>query len=866
MISSIRLRPFTGLSAALLVLFSFSGCRDRDAPEAPAPGVPLDLAQQRAARLDSLRYTLHFELPRDQKAPIPARLEIEFDLSDASQGLALDFAGGAEQVKGIWKGEAAVEAMIADQHIVIPAHYLETGKNRFRIEFIAGDGSLNRSEDYLYTLLVPDRARTVFPCFDQPDLKARYRLSLSLPDDWVAVANGAEEAMAPAGEGRKTYRFAETLPIPTYLFAFAAGRFQVQRAERNGRPMTMYYRETDTAKVAANAGMIFDLHAQAIGWLEEYTGIPLPFPKFDFVLIPGFQYGGMEHVGCIFYKEPSLMLDASATENQRLGRARLIAHETAHMWFGDLVTMQWFNDVWLKEVFANFMAAKAVNPSFPDINHELSFLLSHQPAAYAEDRSQGSHPIQQPLENLKDAGALYGRIIYQKAPVVMRQLEKLMGPEAFRAGLREYLRSFSYGNATWDELVAILDRQTEVDLTEWSAAWVKEAGMPVIDVDLQTAQGRIERLLLRPENDRYQPQHTVVALIYRDSIVRFPVELAGTVTSVPAAGRPAPLAVLANASEMAYGYFRLPATSQAYLLEQAGALEDPLLRGAAWLTLYEAVLRGDLPSSDYFQALRRALPEEKEPLNRHNLMGDLYTLYWKFISPDERRELAPEMESLLWALTLQGKDASAKAAYFRTYRHFALSEEAVAQLERIWDGRIIIPGLPLSESDRTELAETLALRLPGRADSILDAQLARLDNPDRRQRLSFIRPALSGEEAVRDTFFESLKRVENRHYEPWVVDAVGYLHHPLRAEQSLRYIYPGLELLEEIQATGDIFFPRQWAGATLEGHRSPEAAALVRRFLQERPDYPYRLRNKILMAADLLFRVSELSQEERLPQ
>ena len=214
--------------------------------------------------------------------------------------------------------------------------------------------------------------------------------------------------------------------------------------------------------------------------MEEYTGIKYPFDKFDFVLIPSFQYGGMEHIGNIFYNADQLFLEESATKNQKLNRASLIAHETAHMWFGNLVTMKWFDDVWLKEVFANFMAAKIVHPSFPDINHDLGFMLKHHPSAYGEDRSGGTYPIQQKLDNLKNAGTLYGRIIYQKAPIVMRQLETMIGQTNMRNGLQEYLTRFSYDNAVWDDLIDILDRDTEIDLRQWSEAWVKEPGTPVV--------------------------------------------------------------------------------------------------------------------------------------------------------------------------------------------------------------------------------------------------------------------------------------------------------------------------------------------------------------------------------------------------
>ena len=222
--------------------------------------------------------------------------------------------------------------------------------------------------------------------------------------------------------------------------------------------------------------------------------IPYPWGKFDFLLVPSFQFGGMEHPGAIFYNAATLLLDPSATQNQKLGRASLIAHETAHMWFGDLVTMRWFNDVWMKEVFANFMAAKIVNPSFPEINHELRFLLAHYPSAYDVDRTPGTNAIRQALDNLSEAGSLYGAIIYQKAPIVMRQLEGILGETAFRDGLQQYLRTHRFGNATWPDLIALLDERTPEDLAAWSRAWVEEAGRPIVATELRLEGGRIASL------------------------------------------------------------------------------------------------------------------------------------------------------------------------------------------------------------------------------------------------------------------------------------------------------------------------------------------------------------------------------------
>ncbi|MBW3535396.1 MAG: hypothetical protein KY453_09310, partial [Gemmatimonadetes bacterium] len=443
--------------AALLTVVPSACVRDAE-PASTEAGVAWELAEARRATLSDISYDVTLRIPARRERAIQGTTDVRFRWSDPEgRPVVLDFLDPAERVHEVLVNGAPVQWRAENDHVVVPSRSLrEDQENLVTLSYAAGDEALNRSEDFLYTLFVPERARFSLPVFDQPDLKARWRLTLDVPEGWVAVANGAEVEAPdePGAAGR--YRFAATDPLPSYLFSFVAGRFEVEETERDGRPMRMYHRETDAGKVARNREAVFDLHHTALAWMEEYTGIPYPFQKFDFVLIPSFQYGGMEHPGQILYRQDGLLLDESATQGAVLGRASVIAHETAHMWFGDLVTMAWFDDVWTKEVFANFMAAKIVHPSFPELDHDLRFLLAHQPSAYAVDRTAGANPIRQPLENLREAGSLYGSIIYQKAPVVMRQLEALVGEETFRDGLREYLRDHAYANATWPDLIAIL--------------------------------------------------------------------------------------------------------------------------------------------------------------------------------------------------------------------------------------------------------------------------------------------------------------------------------------------------------------------------------------------------------------------------
>ncbi|HXW08016.1 MAG TPA: M1 family aminopeptidase [Vicinamibacterales bacterium] len=861
------IRVVLEMNGVLLSLVMTAAIQSPPAPadEPPGPGISRALAEDRARRIRDLRYDLDLTVPASPSERLTGRLSIRFTLRDASRPLALDF-GGAGSVKGAAVAGTPTELLVARDHLVVPSSALREGANEIAIEFLAGDAALNRNPEFLYTLFVPARAHLAIPCFDQPDLKARWTLALDMPEAWEAVSNGAEVSRSTAG-GRRRLRFAETPPLPTYLFAFGAGRFSMERAERNGRTFRLLHRETDAEKVARNREAIFDLHAAALEWLERYTGLPYPWGKFDFLLLPSFQFGGMEHAGAIYYNAAALFLDPSATQHQQLNRAHLIAHETAHMWFGDLVTMRWFDDVWMKEVFANFMAAKIVNPAFPEIDHELRFLYDHFPDAYDIDRTPGTNAIRQPLDNLNEAGTLYGAIIYKKAPIVMRQLELMLGETAFQQGLQQYLRRHAFANATWLDLIALLDQRTSENLFEWSRAWVEEAGRPIVTTELRVEDGRIAALAFAQRDPAARRglvwnQRLRVAIGTSQGIREFPVHLDRERVEVDAAiGLPEPHFVLPSGDGFGYGGFELDQRTIAYLSAHLPDIEDPLTRGAAWLTLWEQMLDGRVTPSEVVALAIRALPRETDEQKVQRILGWAEEAFWRFLTASERAAVAPVLERVL----REGLDAatasSRKSAWFSTLRDVAHAPAVLAWLERIWRGTEEVPGLTLAEPDYITLALELAVRDVPAWKDILDGQQARTGNPDRRARFEFVRPALSPDQRVRDAFFESLTDVTNRRHEPWVLEALSYLHHPLRAEASARYVPASLEMLREIQRTGDIFFPKRWTDATLGGHSSTRVAGMVKAFLAGLPeDYPDRLRRIVLSSSDKLFRASGMAR------
>ena len=838
----------------------------RSAVPIPDAGVPVELARERAARISNLQYFLTVDVPDSRQQPVRARVVARFELSDTARPLALDFAPDVDQTTSATANGQPFDGTIHNGHLIVPASLLVTGENNIDVDVIAGERPLNRQDDFLYTLFVPARASATFPCFDQPDLKATWRLTLMLPGGWLAASNAAIERTESIDKGRQMVVFDKTELLPTYLVAFAAGRFTEVREERNGRTFRLLHRETDPERIARNRAVIFDQHAQALEWLEAYTGIRYPFTKFDFLLVPAFQFSGMEHPGAVYYNANSLLLDETATEQQVLNRANVIAHETAHMWFGNLVTMSWFNDVWMKEVFANFMAAKIVNPSFPSMNHDLRFVLQHLPAAYEVDRTDGANPIRQPLRNLNEAGSLYGAIIYQKAPVVMRQLELLLGEQAFRDGLREYLDAHRFGNADWTDLIRRLDNRTPADLAAWSRAWVDEPGRPTVRTELQIENGRVARLALVQEDPRNRglvwPERLKVLVNSGSKIHPFDLTLEGAEAIVQgAAGLPAPAWVLPDGLGAAYGFFDLDEGTLRALSRDLQTIRDPLGRGMALVMLWEAMLEGRVLPADVLKVLIAAAPAEQIELNLQQILDDIRHAFWRFTPPDDREAVARTLEPMLRSGLTRASSTSAKAAWFATLRATALRPETLEWLEQVWRRNVRVPGLRLSEIDEADLAADLALRDVAATRDILATQLQRLENPDRRARFQFVMPALSPDAAERDRFFESIRDVRNRSREAWVLDGARYLHHPLRAAESRKHIRPALELVREIQRTGDIFFPKRWVDATLSGYQSVQTAAEVRSFIDTLPaDYPPRLRWILLASADPLFRAARFQQ------
>ncbi|MFX0556508.1 M1 family metallopeptidase [Maribacter sp. CXY002] len=821
-------------------------------------GVSAALASYRKNQVSNVKYNLYFKIPLIREDSIGSKLIMELSIHDKSQPLLLDFKSNRENPPLSIVNGKKVPIQYKKEHLIIPSEHLLIGNNKIEIDFTAGEMSLNRNKHYLYTLLVPDRARTLFPCFDQPDIKSTYVLNLSAPKDWEVLSSSPLESTKNTDDFVE-FRFKESDKMSTYLFSFVAGEFDIENTFDSNFKMALYHQEKDSLKIQLSTPKIFNLHQQSIDYLEKYTEYDFPFQKLDYAAIFSHPYGGMEHTGAIQYQQSSLFLDNSATRNQELRRAKLIAHETSHMWFGNLVTMKWFNDVWLKEVFANFMADKIVNPQFQSINHDLSFFVDHYPSAYSIDRSKGANPIRQGLDNLNNAGSLYGSIIYHKAPIMMRQLETILGKENFQKGIVEYIKTYANDNADWNDLINILDKNTNIDLKEWSNVWVNSPGRPVITSEvLYNESNKIESFVLeqQPEytSQNIWPQVFEISLVYKDSVHPIRVNLKEQENQIKAAeGLERPDIILYNSNGLGYGVF--PITNEA--LELVPTIEDEIARAAIYQNCHENVLLRNLTVEKAFKVYQEGIKREKNELILSLLCSQASHLFWTYFSEQDRQGMQNEITNLLFTRLESDEESSIKKTLFNLYISFGYTGIAKDKLYKIWSKELVIPNLNLNQDDFTKLAMRLALYDHPETSEILNVARASIKDSNKIERFDFLMPSLSVEAKIRNDFFRSFTKKENREKENWVLSACYYIHHPLRQQTTAESLNLSLELIEEIQKTGDIFFPKNWLNNTIGMYTSSEAYTILTKFLEENPNLNPQLRLKILQATDDLWRINQ---------
>ena len=779
-------------------------------------GVSKELAELRIKNLSNISYDLTFTIPSTLKENVTGTVTINVFLDDRKD-IVLDFQGSFSGACIVNGKKRVVETI--NEHIIIPKKFTKGGMNRIEMNFTSQDKALNRHSDYMYTLFVPDQARSCFPCFDQPDLRATFSTHINVPEGWKTMVSDGSN------------------PIPTYLYSFVAGKFEEKTAVRDRHRMRILYREQSPER-ESQLPAIFDEAGQALKWMEEYTGLSCPFKEYGMVVLPGYQFGGMEHPGAIQFSDRRIFLGTSPSLDEKLSRMEIIAHETAHLWFGDMVSLRWFEDVWAKEVYANFMASKITRKQYSKIDYELNFQKTYQTRAIALDRTEGTHPIAQELKNLNHASLLYDDIIYDKTPVMMRILESILGENHMRVGIQKYLRKYYFKNASWNDLIETLHQQNpSAGIRQFSEVWVKQKGMPVIHTSYQDGK------LIVSQNDPYGRglcwrQKFDIRLIYDLGHSRtVSVDMREPVVSITLNDRPN--GIIPNYNGRGYGVFTLDDAYIKALPQRLMITRDELNRYMLLQTIFDNYQMGNVPPS-YFGELYRCMTKERNPLIMQTIIDHMAKIAF-----DQPRSERATLEQCMIDIMAENKRPECRQAIIRKMATFATSPEVLDMLYTIWSDQ----NDPLfNEHDYMEMAYRLAILRPQVCDSILEQQRQWLKSDQLREEFDYVSQACNPDENAQRTLFNQLLKPENRKHEPWALHVLRLLSADVREPQNNVYIPASLESLEYIQQTSDIFFANNWLTALFEGHKSREALDDAEKFLASDTKLQEYLRNKILIA------------------
>jgi aminopeptidase N len=850
----------------LAAVFGFLTAGNLIAP--PPDGIPRELARQRASQISGVRYQLRFALIPHALA-VSGHEELQFR-SSSSEDVLVDFREGT--VASLSVNGITEPVNVENGHFKLPASAIRVGENTVTVDFtapVAAAGkAITRFEDkddnteYLYTLFVPMDAEMAFPCFDQPDLKGRFHLELTAPENWTVISNTAIESQSLPAPGQRLTVFAETRPISTYLFAFAAGPFRKVH-ETPGRP-GLYVRQSKFSKAETEAPEVQQVTAQGIEYLSGFFAQPFPFPKYDMVLIPGFAYGGMEHAGATFLREESVLFRTAPTHSDHLGRDILLLHELTHQWFGDFTTMRWFDDLWLKEGFAQYMAYHALADLKPSENIWKRFYQGIKPGAYAIDSTKGTTPIYQDIANLKDAKSAYGAIVYSKAPGVIKQLAFVLGEENFRDGLRLYLKEHAYANAEWSDLVRALEQVSKMPLQDWAAMWIRRRGMPQVDVVWSCdAQSRIERFSLTQhdvldEGDVWPIAMRALLAYPNGAPTRLRIRFNTEKTEVQEAiSKPCPEFVFLNDQDYAYGRFLLDERSQKAVVERLGHVSDVFERTLLWGSLWDSVREAQLAPREFLELGLRLLPAETDEALAQSLTAHLTTGLHRYVSKDVRAQIVPRAETLAMDRMLQSESQDFRIIWFRGLRAIAESPRGRGAMKDLLSGKVTIPGVELRPLDRWTMVTSLIAQNDPGASAFLAAEQKR-DSTGDGLKYAYVAQAARPDGVTKQQYFNDYLHDASRP-EDWIEQSLGAFNYWNQPELTLPYLRPALEALPQIKRERKIFFVLGWLNAFIGGQSSEVAQAQVREFLSG-GSFDKDLRLKILEVSDELDRTVKIRQ------
>src|SRR6201991_1790148 len=598
----------------------------------PPPNLTRADAERRAALLDVSDYAVELDLTdgggKPGEATFASTTTVRFRCSEPGTDSWIDFVG-AEVASATLNGEPldvsgyreedgiALPALAAENELRVQAtgRYMNTGEGLHRFVDPV-DGAV-----YLYSQFETADAKRLFACFDQPDLKARYTLAVTAPADWKVVSNAPVAEVDDGPAGSVVHRFATTEIISTYLVALIAGPYAEWRDEHDGIPLGIYCRTSLAEHM--DADRLFTETKQGFDFYHRHFGVRYPFGKYDQLFVPEVNAGARENAGAVTFLE-DYVFRSRVTRFLYERRAETVLHEMAHMWFGDLVTMRWWDDLWLNESFATWASVLCQAEATEYTEAWTTFANVEKSWAYRQDQLPSTHPVAADIPDLQAVEVNFDGITYAKGASVLKQLVAYVGLEPFLAGLRSYFTAHAWGNATFDDLLGALETASGRDLSGWGAQWLRTTGLNMLRPSFEAgAAGRFTRFEVvqggaRPGAGELRT-HRIAVGVYDDrdgKLVRthrVEVDVAGERTEVPElVGVPRGKLVLVNDDDLTYCALRLDPDSLATLVDRIGDIADPLPRTLCWSAAWEMTREAELKARDFITLVAGGFTTETE--------------------------------------------------------------------------------------------------------------------------------------------------------------------------------------------------------------------------------------------------------------
>ena len=687
-------------------------------------------AESRAAHLQVQSYEVRLDLTSDGPT-FDSTTTVRFTSSDPSQPCWLDLIaptvtsvvlnGETVDPSGVYDGARVALTGIGEQNevtVTAQCAYMTTGEGLHRFVDPVD------KQTYLYSQFeVPD-ARRVFAVFEQPDLKASFAFTVDAPHDWVVVSNTHAE-VAQHDDG-KTWSFAPTQPIPSYITAVCAGPYHVERSEYSGShgtvPLAVYCRQSLVEHLDADE--IFDITRRGFAFFEELFDYPYPFGAYDQLFVPEFNAGAMENAGCVTYRDEYLFR-SRVTDAAYERRAETILHEMAHMWFGDLVTMRWWNDLWLNESFATWASVLAQSEATRWTEAWTTFASAEKLWALRQDQLPTTHPIAAEITDLEDVETNFDGITYAKGAAVLKQLVAWVGWDAFVAGLRRYFARHAFDNTTMADLFAELEAESGRDLSAWETEWLRTAGVntlrPVVAVVDNAGLAQYTSVTIHqeaPDEHDTLRRHRVAVGLYdagpngltrRD---RIELDVTGERTEVPElAGQRVPDLLLVNDDDLTFTKIRFDATSLATLDKHVGDLHDSLPRSLAWTGLTDMLRDAELSASRFVTLVLAGVARESDLSVVQTLLAQGRVAVEMYSDPTHRDALRDRWAAGLGRRVRQADPGGDhQLALVRAWAAAASSEQDIAEMRGLLDGSHEMPGLVLDRDLRWQLLQRLVVK------------------------------------------------------------------------------------------------------------------------------------------------------------